>query len=399
MERTEVRHIAGGVNQHGVRDHNERLVLSMIQRHGSLPASDLARLIGLTPQTISVILRRLDADGLIDKGDPVPSGVGKPKTPITLARDGALSFGVKIGRRTTDVLLLDFHGEIRHEVSRNYRFPDPNEVFAFIHASVAEVCSSLSLEQRSRIAGIGVARPSELWKWHESVGVEATKLEPWRDVDIGRAIAMFTDLPVFIENDATAAARAEHVFGRGREFRDYAYFYIGAFIGGGIILDNSVYEGIHGNAAAFGPLPSVGRDGQMVTLIETASAYLLEERLAAAGHDPDELWTQPQDWVAFEPFVADWIDLAGPALAHAIMTVIAIIDLEAVLVDGAIPRSVLSRLIERIGLEIPKLDASGLIVPSVFPGTTGFQSRAIGGACKPFQSQFFLSTHSRPTAA
>ena len=52
--------LSGGVNQSGVRDHNERLILSVIRTHGSLPGADIAKLTGLSPQTVSIILRKLE---------------------------------------------------------------------------------------------------------------------------------------------------------------------------------------------------------------------------------------------------------------------------------------------------------------------------------------------------
>mgnify|MGYP000309253299 CR=1 FL=1 len=59
-----VRTLSIGLSQRGVRDHNERLLLSLIQRHDSLPGSDLAKIAGLSPPTVSGILRQLEAGGL-----------------------------------------------------------------------------------------------------------------------------------------------------------------------------------------------------------------------------------------------------------------------------------------------------------------------------------------------
>ena len=59
--------LARGANQNGVRLYNERLVLSLIRRHASLPKAEIARLTGLSAQTISVIMRQLETDGLVVK--------------------------------------------------------------------------------------------------------------------------------------------------------------------------------------------------------------------------------------------------------------------------------------------------------------------------------------------
>ena len=76
-----------GSNQTGVRAYNERLVLSIIRQGGPLPKAAIARLTGLSAQTVSVIMRALEEDGLLTKGDPVRGKVGQPSVPLGLAGD------------------------------------------------------------------------------------------------------------------------------------------------------------------------------------------------------------------------------------------------------------------------------------------------------------------------
>ncbi|WP_236646175.1 winged helix-turn-helix domain-containing protein, partial [Sulfitobacter sp. HI0021] len=51
-----------------MRAYNERLVLSLIRRSGPTSKAEIARLTGLSAQTVSVIMRALEADGLLKKG-------------------------------------------------------------------------------------------------------------------------------------------------------------------------------------------------------------------------------------------------------------------------------------------------------------------------------------------
>src|SRR5687768_8090758 len=67
-----------GTNQTGVRLYNERLVLSLIRLHGQLPKVDIAKMTGLSPQTISIIMNQLSADGLLLKGSPSRGRIGQP---------------------------------------------------------------------------------------------------------------------------------------------------------------------------------------------------------------------------------------------------------------------------------------------------------------------------------
>ncbi|MCH3765092.1 winged helix-turn-helix domain-containing protein, partial [Campylobacter coli] len=56
-----------GTNQSGMRDHNERVVLSLLRQHGSLAKTAIARMTGLSAQTISIIMRMLEADELLSR--------------------------------------------------------------------------------------------------------------------------------------------------------------------------------------------------------------------------------------------------------------------------------------------------------------------------------------------
>lgn len=393
METREVRGLVGGATQQGVRNHNERLLLSLIQRHDMIPGSDLARLAGLSPQTVSVILRQLEEEGLVARGEPQRGRVGKPSVPMGLAPDGVYSFGLKIGRRSADLVLTDFRGQVRGAVQATYRYPLPGDILKFLRGGMARLTGAMTPAARRRIAGIGIARPYEIWNWHDSLGAPIDALDDWRHVDFAAEIADFSDLAVHQQNDATAACRAEHVYGLGRAYRDYAYFFIGAFIGGGLVINHSVFEGARGNAASFGSLPARRVDGTPCQLIDAASLYLLEAEVMAAGFPPAVLWTQPQDWSAIQPQVDRWIAHAAGEIARACLSVAAVIDIEAVLVDGGFPAPVRDGLVLAIRAELPGIDLRGTSPFAIAGGTIGGQARALGAASGPIFARYFLDTH------
>src|SRR3546814_14915375 len=74
--------LTGGANQVRVRAYNERLVLSLVRLHGSLSKADITRRSGLSAQTVSVIMRSLEKEGLLLRGEPVRGKVGPPSVPI-----------------------------------------------------------------------------------------------------------------------------------------------------------------------------------------------------------------------------------------------------------------------------------------------------------------------------
>src|ERR1700677_4699286 len=117
----------GGANQAGVRLYNERLLLSLVRRFGPLSKIEVARLTGLSVQSTSAIMNRLSAEGLLKREAPLRGRVGQPTVPVSLDPEGAFAFGLKIGRRSSDLVLVDFTGSIRHRVGLSYPFPTPED--------------------------------------------------------------------------------------------------------------------------------------------------------------------------------------------------------------------------------------------------------------------------------
>lgn len=388
-----VRSISTGLSQKGVRNHNERLLLSLLQRHGELPGSDLARLAGLSPPTVSAILKRLENENLLIRGAPTRGRVGKPSVPMRLAPDGVLSIGLKIGRRSADLLLMDFTGVVREQMQMTYPAPVPADIFGFLADGLSAMIAKLSLAEAGRICGIGIAAPFEMWNWQDDSDPNAKTFMQWKDVDMRGEVARFSDLPISVMNDATAACQAEHVYGRGKAFRDYAYFFLGAFIGGGVVLNHSVFEGRQGNAGALGSLRSIGPNGESRQLIDTASIHLLETRLREVDLDPAVIWDNPQDWTAIQRYVEPWLGETAQELAKASLSVCAVIDFEAILIDGAFPPDIRAALVERVRRYLATQDTRGLIPPRIEAGTIGGNARAIGAACGPIFSQYLLDTN------
>ncbi|MCO4847796.1 MAG: ROK family protein [Yoonia sp.] len=391
-----IRSISVGLSQKGVRDHNERLLLSLLQRNGPMPGSDLSRLAGLSPPTVSGILRRLETEGLLMRGDPVRGKVGKPSTPMRLASNGVFSFGLKIGRRSADLVLIDFNGEPRQERQLTYASPVPADIFRFLDEGIQSITLDMSTAHASRICGLGIAAPFEMWNWHDASSRSSDTFAQWKDIDLKSTVQDLTGLPVLLMNDATAACQAEHTYGRGREFRDYAYFFIGAFIGGGVVLNNSVFEGRQGNAGALGSLRSIGPNGESMQLVDMASIHQLELRLREVDLDPQQLWTDPESWHALSRYVDPWLGQTAQELAKAALSTCSVIDFEAILIDGAFPASVREDLVNRVRRYVVNQDTRGLIQPVIEAGSIGRKARAIGAATRPVGAQFMLNGN--PTA-
>ena len=383
-----------GTNQSGMRDHNERLVLSLVRQNGALPKSDIARMTGLSAQTVSVIMRGLEDEGLLERGEPVRGRVGQPSIPMSLAAEGAFFFGLKVGRRSADLVLTDFRGRLRAARRKVYRYPTPDAVVGFVRDAAPALAGELSPALRGRIMGMGVAMPFQLWNWVSVLGVPQAEMDAWRSRDLTAELGAVTGLPVYVQNDATSACGAELIFGTGERPKDFLYFYFGTFIGGGLVMNGQLYLGRTGNAAAVGsiqvPAPSTGPGGGTRRLIDLASMSVLAEAMEAAGEPSDHLWSQHDRWEVSDRVLDGWLDQAAGGLAQATLAAAALLEIEAVLIDGWMPVSVRAEMVRRTQGALLGLDLAGIEPPVIREGTVGADARALGAAAIPLSQRYLI---------
>ena len=196
--------------------------------------------------------------------------------------------------------------------------------------------------------------------------------------------------PVHLCNDATAACAAELVFGNRRHYLDFLYIFVGWFVGGGVVLNGSPFPGRTGYAGAVGPLPvPVPGEGPLRfrQLIHSASIYTLERQVIAAKGRLRH-GDLPADWTDIEPEVEAWIETVAADLALAAVSAMAVIDFEAVVIDGSFPDAIRARVVARVRERLADFDLQGLPPFTVAEGSIGSTARAIGGACLPLLANF-----------
>lgn len=371
-----------GTNIVGVRDYNERLILQLMRKNGSITKAETSRATGLSPNAVSVIFRALEKDGLVLRGEPIRGRVGQPSVPMRLNPDAAHYLGLKVGRRSSELVVMNYAGEVRGHAYRAHPHPLPAEIVEFTGEAVRTVLAQARLPRKA-VSGMGVAMPYELWSWTEEFDAPWLDMQAWKSFDIRGALRGVGKWPLVVENDGTAACRAELTVGKGQSRREFVYLFVGTIIGGGIALNGSVFTGRSGNAAGFGPMPVPGRRGRSERLLDNASLFVLERMIATAGGDPLAIYLGEEAWLAHPREVVRWTRLTARGLAHAIVATLSIIDLELVIVDGCFSGAVRDALVSGIEAELDKLDLQGIRRPEIAAGSLGSTARAVGAACLP----------------
>lgn len=383
---------SSSLSQINGRSANERAILSLLRLAGPTPSAEIARQTGLSAQSASVITRNLEADGLVIRDSPVrgKGRVGKPSTPIRLDPNGAFSIGFRLGRRRFDLVLLDLTGAVRGRVTARHAYPSPHRVLSFVERGLADFLDSLTPERRERVAGIGVGMPFDLWNWLENVGAPQAEMLAWKTFSAREELARITNLPVFVGNDSSLACHGEHLFGTAADLTDFAHIYMGAFVGGGVVVGNRLYLGQRGNAGAIASILVPDGRGGVSQLIEAASVYQLERRLDALTPGTGQRLLQSRNWQGFDGLLDAWLEETARYLAYAAVVLVSVLDVPVIVVDGSFPASVSAALVRKIQVQIAGMDTRGIHVPEILSGSLGTMACALGAGYRPLVSRYLV---------
>lgn len=370
------------------RPENERLILSLVRQAGSLSKADIARATGLSAQSATNIVNRLQTTGLLRAGDSVRGKVGQPSVPYTIDPEGAFSIGIKVGRQSAEIAVMGFDYQIRSYQRISYDYPVFNEVRQQIIGATKQMIAALPQKHAHRLLGIGLAIPDALESWECTIGAPTGSMADWASSDLRADLAAAFGLPVLRMNDASAACLAALKLGRATTARAFLYLYVGTFAGGGLAIDGRVYEGLSGNAGALGSMPMRvlrgGETGQQ--LIGAASLHDLEESAAQAGVNPQEFYAEAPPCAAAQACFTAWMNRAAPALAFTFVAGQAILDLDTMVLDASLSDRMRAQLVQAVRAALPGHDTRGLKPFDIVAGDIGVRARSLGSALLPFQA-------------
>jgi predicted NBD/HSP70 family sugar kinase len=180
------------------------------------------------------------------------------------------------------------------------------------------------------------------------------------------------------------------IFGPPLDVQDFVYLFVGTFIGGGIVLNGGVFPGRRGSSGGFGPMRIPDEPGGE-RLVDHASLVVLEHMVAQRDKQlARNIYSQDVDWALLEPELSQWLNRAGRSLAHAIVSALAVIDFEMVVIDGAFPAAIRSRLVSSVESNLDTLDLQGVVRPDLKPGHFAYLARAVGAAAYQISTEYMI---------
>ncbi|QCI66819.1 ROK family transcriptional regulator [Phreatobacter stygius] len=387
----------GGTNLGHARAFNRRVVLETIRLHGPLSRADITRRTGLSVQTISNIAEELAAAGMLREEGRRQGGRGAPALDLALNPEGGFTFGLSIDHRRLVVVLVDLSGRQRHQSTIAIDGLKPDAVLPVIARTVRAMAAKEGAA-RERIWGAGVAMPM-VFEDGAPVAFGPSSMPAWQDFPITARLAESLDMPVLVENDATAAAVGEQLYGVGRRLRDFFYIYVGVGVGGGMILSGHPYRGSAGRAGELGhvvvdPGGRACACGNRGCLERYAS--LSAAQAALGGLAEGEAQVDVQALASSAPALGDWMDLAARHLRTASVIVSNLLDPQAIVIGGIIPEPLLAGLMRRLAAD--GIPAGPRRIP-ILQAEVDLETPALGGAALPLFAGLApaLSLMSKPT--
>lgn len=244
-----------------LRRANRLAVLRLLLNHGPMRQAEIARASHLSTSTVSAIVAEARQQGLVTQTDVQTPSADRRGSAVTFNPNLGYVIGIDIGQSSTRVALGDLaYQPIAVETVRSIVNLQSDEAAQRIFQAAQQLILSAKIDDR-RIIGIGISMPSPQDAVHRTI--EGQQIFPgWTGDRVGQELGSLFEKPVFIENDADAAALAESRWGAGRGVSSFLHVLTHAGIGSGIVLDGRIYRGATRRAGEIGHI-SVDPDGSL----------------------------------------------------------------------------------------------------------------------------------------
>ena len=159
--------------------------------------------------------------------------------------------GVDLGGTNTRTALVARNGDILEKQKEETLAAEGHEkVIAKLIGNIDRQRANADQYGR-RVAAVGVGAPGVIYE-QTGVVVKSPNFPDWNDLPLKQILERELKLPVFIENDANAAALGEQWRGAAKDIRSMIFLTLGTGVGGGIILDGRIWHGADGMAGEVG---------------------------------------------------------------------------------------------------------------------------------------------------
>lgn len=360
---------------------SERHLLGQLFRRGAMTQAELTECLPLSQQSISRMASGLETRGLVQRGARKLNGQrGQPSAVLSLNPDYAYSIGISLMADGVSLVLSDFTGTTRAQANPALSSLKKEDVLTAARKTVKALSRKAGIDEE-RIFGAGIAT-SGFRVGPQSQFNPPPALEDFALIDLEAMFAEALDLPSWADNDGNAAAIGENMRGVGRRLSNFAYFFIATGVGGGVILNGQLLKGVRGNAGEFvGALP--------IDKYPFPNLERLRQRVNADGGSFDSVGSLVAHYDDRWPAIDAWIEDVAPSLSLMASATTAILDTDAIVLGGRMPRALAERVIPHIQFFDVNRRSTPREHAAILPAECEGDATAIGASLLPFSEKFF----------
>jgi len=326
--------------QHTLRERNLRLVAAAVFEASAPPSrADVAAATGLTRATVSTLVDRLVAGGLVAELPPVAAQkAGRPAVPLVRAGRSVVGLGLEVNVDYLGARALDLVGDVVAErvVTGSLHDSDPRAVLARLRALAAEVIAEVEAGGM-RVAGARLALPGLVdvrdGRLEVAPNLGWSSVEPVPELDLRTGDGDPPDVEV--ANEAKLAALAELA---GDVPPSFLYVSGDVGVGAGIVVDRHLFLGERGWNGEIGHVV-VDPAGPRCTCGATGclEQYAGKEVLLRGSGLPSSAPVRAiVDLLrAGDDAALDTVRRAGRALGAALATFVNLVDVSTIVLGGA----------------------------------------------------------------
>ena len=308
----------------------------------------------------------------------------------------AYSIGLDFDKDHLTGVLVDLNGTIHQRISMELDFPSPDEAMELMVSLVEELIGRQDLD-RDFIWGVGLGLPGPLGVFEEKVVtnvVNPNAFPGWTNVPVAKTLEKRLDMPIFMENNASAAAAGERWYGEGRHIRNFFYLFFGSGLGSGLIINGRLFEGHTGNAGEIGLIPTEsGSDTATGTDKPHLGVFFniprLFRQLNEEGLSISRLSELHDAFVNNNAILLAWIEAGIQQLAPFLLAIEYTLDPEAVFLGGRYPQPIINHMRDRLETVLSELRVDrNMRSPKLYCAAAGEDAAALGVATLPIYHYF-----------
>jgi glucokinase-like ROK family protein len=237
-------------DQGDLRQGNLAAIMTHLRHRTLLSRSDLAQITGLNPATITRLVRELIANNLVYETGMQFSHSGRPSIRLGLNPKAGTMIGAEIGIGSISVILTDFAPTLLWRTQVEMDLQDsPHTVIDQVSTLFRQACD-YAQTQGLRVLGAGLGLPGLVDTTTGSL-LFAPNLQ-WTDTPIQNLLQRALNLPVFVDNVASASALGESYLGVAQNYNNVLYLSTQGGLGGRFVINGTILRGAGGFAGEIG---------------------------------------------------------------------------------------------------------------------------------------------------